>query len=280
MKNKNRVLLVFFVGIILIVAVGAAWFGYKRLNTKEFELSQVCKQGNNGETVKISGFPRLGSETIVCGKFCEISLFERPNERSEDGVNLNVRAGEQKNSIKIPRNDYTDANLDITTNTGLSLGVGDRMDVIGKLEVNEGSCEIKVRKISISNFSELDEVYENAEMIELSEFCSSDDDSFDVVSMVGYLSIPDRISCSEGCDLEFFRERNNAEVQTLKANFLIGDSEYHMEPVPEMYTDEDIKVQIEQDEYVDFSQKVRIYGERDFNSDECKILVEKIEYAE
>lgn len=142
MRDSSRM-----VWIGLLVAVGLA--GCARPPAAEVAFAEVCDPANDGQRIAAVGYFAAGV-TVFCSDIggdyrCGMDFVDAPG--SENRFTADVLEGRQANRLLPVPDSYTDADIQLKTADGGTLGVGQLARISGEMLIGEGVCLMSVDTI-------------------------------------------------------------------------------------------------------------------------------------
>ncbi len=133
---------------ILILLAGLTLSACRAAEPMPFE--QVCQPENNQKVVSTDGYFSLG-ETVYCsdtsGDFrCRLVFNAFPD--ANDKFSAELKEGNRRNQMKHLNSGYMESDLQIKTDNGTIVGVGDHVIISGKMLVSDEVCLMLVDKVA------------------------------------------------------------------------------------------------------------------------------------
>ncbi|MCB2209847.1 hypothetical protein KQH62_03030 [bacterium] len=136
--------------LVIILILLAAWSLSACQTPDPISFDQVCQPENNQQVITTDGYFSMGA-TLYCsdtsGDYrCGLVFNSYP-----DGVqdfSADVKEGNRRNQMKHLDSGYLESDLQIKTDDGSVVGVGEHVTVSGKMLVTEDVCLMLVDKIA------------------------------------------------------------------------------------------------------------------------------------
>lgn len=142
MRRSLRFLLFVFVPLIVVLVLSSCGSAEP---PPSIPITEACSPENDGQQATVTGYFRLDF-MIFCTDSCTIHFVETPD--SETYVSADVTVGAGKNHMRDLPDPFEDSDFEVTTNEGQTLGVGDRMQISGKMSVGQDVCLMYVDQIN------------------------------------------------------------------------------------------------------------------------------------
>lgn len=112
-------------------------------------IEEVCQIENNNQTLTTNGYFSL-DVTLLCSnetgeKRCSVILNNYPD--GDMDVFAELKTGKGRNQMLPMESGYTKADLQIKTDNGDVIGVGEHVTVTGEMMVTQSKCVLYVDKI-------------------------------------------------------------------------------------------------------------------------------------
>lgn len=222
----------------------------------------------------IEGYLALTSSIYTNGKHIRCNLFPRFNQAKGMHANLEFTAGSGKNEMEPLPKKYKTEDFKIRTDAGEIVGEGAYVRVTGELsERYENMATVYIQKIEKITAPAAD--YSPA--IELTP-ASIDSADHKLVYISGILEIPTLMALIS-TDYPLSIKGTSFPVEmNLDANVRIGSGNSQMEPLPENFTEKDMRIHDNKGNLLPAGKKVKIIGvyQKNPRSDGGNIYVEEI----
>jgi hypothetical protein len=112
---------------------------------------QACQVENDQQWISTDGYFSLKT-TVYCSSNsgdlrCGLVFNSYPDGNQEFTANL--REGNRKNMMRHLESGYLEADLQIKTNSGEMIGVGQHLTLTGKMDITQDTCTMNVDKIEL-----------------------------------------------------------------------------------------------------------------------------------
>jgi hypothetical protein len=139
----------FVIAVMVMVLTSLVLTACQPPETVAFE--DVCDVENDGKNITTQGAFSFGA-SIYCddtlGEYrCGLNFNPYPD--GGDRFSVEVMVGNRRNMMQDIESGYSDEDLIIKTAGGESIGVGDPVNITGRMLVTENVCVMEVEKIEI-----------------------------------------------------------------------------------------------------------------------------------
>jgi hypothetical protein len=244
--------------------------------------SEMCQQDNKDKVVSVDGYFGTNDLMVSCSgegekKRCTINLMPKPG--SPDGHSASVSVGGGPNQMDALPSQYTAEDLHLRTSDGKQVGPRDRARVVGKMYVTDSYCSIDVIEIQTPPAdSRPEEMEVKAEAVAFGDACKPENKD-KVVEVEGYLGVSSIMFCKNRgivryCGLNLYAKPGTGD--SISANVDVGTEPNQMEPLPEQYKPEDLKLHTSDGKTIGFRDRVKISGKVNMGGTSCWIDVSEI----
>lgn len=221
----------------------------------EIQYAEAIEKANDGKRASIIGYLDVPNNSYSTGSSGQLGFIERPNQMNGPfNFILSITLGKDKNSMKALPDKYTTQDVVVTDKNGNKISAGDRVKMTGKLHANETYASLDVQEIEKLENTAID--YSTLNATKLTAKPGKDLDG-KLVMVEGTLEMP---VLSMGGENTFLYVHVPGIEEQLTANIAYGSGPAQLEPLPENYSDKDVKIQDNKGGHINMKKKVRLYG--------------------
>lgn len=213
---------------------------------------------NNGQRVSVEGYIRIGKEIKETGNITYLELWQRALELNGPSVMLQIFIGTGKNQRKpLPDSSYHKSDFVVYSDNGDEIHYNDYVRVIGIANIaSDGAGWLEIQ--TVEKVPEKPYDYGKAPAIPVTEFSGSHDAlNGKLVTASGYFVVPRNMEVTDVVPM-YLSERSNQNTG-LPVNLVVGSGPGMIEPFPNQYTEEDIRIHDSKNALINNS-KVTVYG--------------------
>jgi len=107
-------------------------------------IAAACAPENDGQQASVNGYFQLDF-MVFCTDSCTLGFAETPD--GDSPLAPDVRVGSGRNQMRELPDDFMAADFQVTTQDGTKLGLGDRMQLSGKMSIAPDVCLMYVDQI-------------------------------------------------------------------------------------------------------------------------------------
>ncbi len=142
MKKHSIVVLILIFAVLVLIGCSSG-------PATEVSFSDVCQLENDHKNLSTVGYFSTGA-SVYCsdsgGDYrCGMEFHEQPGSEAE--FTADMLEGNGKNQMAELPSSYSDADVQIKTDDGSVIGVGQRARISGKMLITEGVCLMTVDKV-------------------------------------------------------------------------------------------------------------------------------------
>lgn len=216
--------------------------------------SQVLDKTYNGKKVSVEGYLSLPSTSYHTDANEQLNFIERESEFSAPfNFILDVNVGTGNNTMQKLPDKYLDADVNVKGNKGEKIGIGDRVRITGKLDVNGDYVSLNVEVIE-----KIDPVVIDYSTLGATQITTKADASMNnrMVYAEGKIEIPTMTMSGDYT----FLYLNVAPGNQIDIDVAYGDGPAKLGTLPENYSESDFKIPDPKNNPVNIKKKVRVYG--------------------
>jgi hypothetical protein len=251
-------------------------------NAVHVKYSELCQKENDGKVVSVDGYMAMNSFMVSCSgeganQRCTLNLGLKPG--SIEGHSASVAVGGGPNQMDALPDKYQAEDLHLHASDGKLLGPRDRVRLVAKLSVNDNLCRLEVLEIQTPPAdSKPEELEVKAEPVSFANACKEENKD-KVISVDGYLGVSYVMICnSRGimryCGINLYAQPGTGNSFT--ANVDVGSEANQMEPLPDQYKPQDLRIHTVDGKTAGFRDRVKVTGKISPGESSCYLDVSEI----
>ncbi len=107
-------------------------------------IAAACAPENDGQQASVNGYFQLDF-MVFCTDSCTLGFADAPD--GDSPLAPDVKVGSGRNQMRELPDDFMAADFQVTTQDGTKLGVGDRVQISGKMSIAPDVCLMYVDQI-------------------------------------------------------------------------------------------------------------------------------------
>jgi hypothetical protein len=223
----------------------------------DIQFAQAMEKENDEKRVSVTGYLALPHTSYSTGSTGQLGFIGRPNQMDSPlNYILSIPIGTGKNSMKALPDKYTNDDVIVTGKNGEKIHVGDRVKITGKLHASDSYPSMDVQE-----FEKLDDVAIDYSTLTATKIAGPEKPGTDLdgklVYAEGTLEMP---MLSMSGELTFLYLHVAGLKDQMTVNIAYGNGPGKLEPLPEHYGENDVKIRNSKGELINMKKKVRVYG--------------------